>query len=379
VSGHACTSAAEIADFDVSSSLRVPKNQKFMSKSVLCAVRATKEAVAASQIDLGRLDPRRIGVYMGSGETGLESSEFFPAVALAWSQGEDSDYKRLGGRASRLIDPYFSLRTLSNAGVGLLSTELGATGPSGNFVQSETASAFAIASACYDLIEDRCDAAVAGGYDSLMNVSTYLAYESMDLLSAASPSEAFRPFDRRRDGVVLAEAAGILVLERLADAQARGAPIQGEIAGFSCSTGASDRIEAEKSPVVAGAAIREAVGEHTLDFVIAHGIGTPLGDRCEAVMLASVLGTHLPVTALKSQTGYLGAATAAVELGLGFLSVRNRQVPPIARHELPDRDFSLDFVNRCARPLQRDIPAALCLSWSWTGQCTAFLARAWRN
>ncbi|MCI0407952.1 MAG: hypothetical protein L0191_05195, partial [Acidobacteria bacterium] len=198
VSGHACPSGAEVADFDLSGSLRFPKNEKFMSKAVLCALRAAKEAVAASRVDLAALDPYRIAVYTGSGETGLEISEFFEALTLASNGGPEPDYRELGGRPSRLIDRYFSLRTLANAGVAFLAAEFGARGPNGNFVHSDTASAVAIASAFYDLIEDRCDVALVGGYDSLLNVPTYLAYERAGLLSHTAPAAAYRPFDRRR-------------------------------------------------------------------------------------------------------------------------------------------------------------------------------------
>jgi len=376
---YACHVSAEVPEFDLSASLRFPKNQKFMSKSVLCAMRAALEAVTASEIDFSRFDPFRFGVYTGSGQTGLESAVFFDALDLVAAGDEAQDFANLGGRASRLIDPYFSLRTLANAGVGLLSAEFGARGPSGNFVQGDTASALAIASGYYDLVEGRADVVLAGGYDSLLDVSTYLAYEKAGLLSPSTPERAYRPFDRTRDGIVLGEGAGFLVMERLDDAKGRRGPIVGEIVGVGSSMEALDTLEAKTSEHALRSAIEAATGGQACDFVVAHGIGTQAADRREADLLRAVVGPHMPVTAFKGLTGYLGAATASVEAVLALLAVEQRAVPAIARLGEGDPDLQLDFVVGHARPLDRESPTALCLSWSWFGQCSALCVRARRS
>lgn len=374
--GYPCRASAEVPDFDLSASLRSPKNQKFMSKRVRSAMRAALEAVAVSQIDFSRFDPFRIAVYTGSGQTGLESEMFFDALDLVAAGDEAQDFANLGGRAARLVDPYFSLRTLANAGVGLLSTEFGARGPSGNFVQGDTASALALASGYYDLIEGRADVVVAGGYDSLLDVSTYLAYEKAGLLSPSAPERAYRPFDRTRDGIVLGEGAGFLVMERLDDARRRGGPIVGEIVGVGSSMEALDTLEAKTSERALRSAIETATGGQPCDFVVAHGIGTWAADRREADLIRAVVGPEVPVTAFKGLTGYLGAATASVEAGLALLAAEQGAVPAIARLGERDPDLPLDFVVGEARPLTRESPAALCLSWSWFGQCSALCVRA---
>ncbi len=379
VSGYCCTSGAEVSDFELTDSLRFPKNLKFMGKSVQCAVRAAKEAVESSKILLSDLDPYRIGIYTGSGDTGLEYTDFFRAMSFVWTDEEHFDFSSLGGRASRLVDPYFSLRTLSNAGVAFLASEFAARGPSANFVQGDTASALAISSAFHDLLENRCDVAIVGGYDSLLNVSTYLAYEGVGLLSSSRPEEAYRPFDRNRDGIVLGEGAGFLVLESLGHAEQRGASILGEIVGLVCSTSVADATEPKGSEELARTAIGEAVGENKVDFTIAHGIGTPSGDRHEARILHSIFGDTVPITALKSQTGYLGAATAAVELTIGLLSAQSRLIPPVARLIEPESDFFLDLVAPQAREVDADCPTFLCLVWSWGGQFTALVSRAYQG
>ena len=374
-SGFPCTASAEIAPFDLAGSLRFPKNEKFMGQSVRCAMRAVKEAIATSGIELASVDPYRIALYIGSGQTGLESAEMFGALEFAWTGEEERDFANMGGRASRLLDRYFSLRTLSNAGLGLLSAEIGAQGPSDNFVQGDTASALAVASGLHDLRERRADVAIVGGYESLLTESTFLAYEKVGLLSAGDPSCAYRPFDRERDGIVLGEGAAFLVLERGEDARRRGAPVVGEIAGAGSAMEAVDVVDAKASEAAARAAIAEAAGGSPVDLVVAHGIGTAEGDRREARLLASLLDPGVPVTAFKSQTGYLGAASAVAELCLALQAVRQRCVPPIARHVAADADCRLNLVAGRALPLKAERPAALCLSWSWLGQCAALAVR----
>lgn len=372
--GHACTAAAEIGHVDLQGQLRNPKNQKFMNKGTQCAMRAASEAVLASRIDLLALDPYRVGVHVGSGQTGLECDQFFAALAAASDGSDEADFARLGGFASHWLDPYFSLRTMSNAGTALIAAEFDARGPSSNFVQSDTASAMALESAWYDLTEHRCDVAIAGGYDSLISVSSYLVYEKAGLLSSAAPDEAYRPFDRRRDGLVLGEGAGFFVMERLTDAIRRGAPVLGEIVGVDCAMEAADNLEPKVSLAPLQRVVTSATQGQPVDVVFAHGIGTPEGDRREADMLRTSFGGALPITALKGQTGYLGAATAAVEVAFALMSVSHGWIPPIARHS--DSEFALDFVNE-ARAFEAETPLALCLAWSWAGQVSAVAVQRW--
>lgn len=363
---------AEVPAFDLSRDLRFPKNEKFMSPSVRFALRAAKDAVAAAGLDRGTLDPYRIAVYTGSGQTGLEPSEFFTNLEVAAGGTEEADFANMGGRAARVLDRYFSLRTLSNAGLGLLSMEFGAQGTSNNFVQDDTASAMAIASAMRDLEEGRCDVAIAGGYDSLLTASNYVAYKKAGLLSR---SNAYRPFDRERDGLLLGEGAGFVVLERTDDAERRGAPIAGRLLGVDCGVEVGDASASKQSEGALRAVLDEVAIEATdVDAVIAHGIGTPDGDRNEARILGGVLASGVPVTAVKGLTGYIGAATSVVELILALKMAAERLVPPIVRHTCSDEDVSLSIVSGQARRLA-DHPTVLTLSWSWFGRCAALAIR----
>lgn len=377
VAGRPCAAAAEVREFDLSGDLKFPKNQKYMTLPVQYATRAALDATRCSGFSLASVPPERLALYVGSGQTGLESEEFFRALSVAWTGDREHDYRYLGGRGpTRLIDPYFSLKTLSNVGIALLSAELGFRGSSANFVHGETAGVAALQSACYDLIEDRCDAALVGGYDSLLRPSVFLSYESAGLLSPSSPESAFRPFDAGRDGIVLGEGAAFLFLERLPDAKARGAPILGSINGTVCSLTAGD----DDTGVASINALHRAVAEFlakgfSLDYIMARGIGTVEHDLREAELLETLAAGGVPVTALKGATGYNGAATALVELGIGLLCSRERFVPAIVRCTNPDPRCQVDLVTS-SRPLKRDEPAGLFVSRTWAGPVAAILASA---
>jgi 3-oxoacyl-(acyl-carrier-protein) synthase len=377
VEGHAAKALATVPDFDLEPSLRFPKNFKFMSRSVQFAMRAAREAIDQSGLDLRALDPARIGIQVGSGQTGVEYDHFFPSLIMAWDAGRDMDYKYLGGLPSHLIDRYICLRTLANGGLALLSAEFGIRGPNGNFAQKDTASALALNAAYLDLLEDRCDVALAGGYDSLATPGNFLAYEQAGLLSHDDPAEAYRPFDERSHGLVLGEGAGFLVLECWDHAIGRGATILGEFCGAGAAIGAGRTWRPAWTAETVSVAARQASIGVEPDFVVAAGMGTAEEDRCEASVL-SQLAAGIPVTALKSLTGYMGAGTAAAELGLGLLCAREGFLPAIARHEtgLPGAP---DLVAAQPRQLQMNPSAGLFLSCSWGGQVAAITARAIRN
>jgi 3-oxoacyl-[acyl-carrier-protein] synthase II len=374
--GFAATAGAQVPDFDLQNMLRQPKAVKFMSLPVQCAVMAAYEAVQHSRLETGQVAGERIAVHTGSGQTGLEYAEFFQALSLAWEGEREYDYKYLGGRPSRLIDRYFSLRTLSNAGLALVSAELEAKGPASNFVQSDTASAMALLAAAWDLLEDRCDLALVCGYDALLKPGSYLAFEKAGLLSTLPPSEAYRPFDARRDGLVLGEGACCLVLERVESAEARGVPILAELLGVGTTTETEGPPGMPRCVRTFERSIKDCgVDVAGVDFVVARGLGTPADDHSEASALAAIFDSCPPITSFKSATGYLGAATAAVEFGMGLLCAYKGFLPPIPRLTQPDSAFNLPFIAGQARQLSRPDSVALFFSSSWGGQMAVVAAR----
>ncbi|MGH7340491.1 MAG: beta-ketoacyl synthase N-terminal-like domain-containing protein, partial [Candidatus Rokuibacteriota bacterium] len=254
--------------------------------------------------------------------------------------------------------------------------EFGAKGPGDNFVQGDTSSALAVAAGFHDLRERRCDVAIVGGYDSLLTVSTFLAYDKAGLLSALPPARAYRPFDCGRDGIVLGEGAAFLLLERAEDAERRRANVLGEILGTADAAEPEDALDGKASDGALRSAVEAATGGAPVDFVVAHGIGTKKADRDEARVLEAVVGRTVPVAAFKSQTGYLGAATAAVELVLALQAAREGVVPFIARLERVDDGCPVAVVAGAPRRLTAERPTALCLASSLFGHWSATAVRA---
>jgi 3-oxoacyl-[acyl-carrier-protein] synthase II len=376
VEGHAAQALASVAEFELESFLRFPKNYKFMGRAVRFAMRAAREAIDQSGIDFVKLDASRVGIHVGSGQTGVEYDHFFPSLIMAWDGGREMDYKYLGGLPSHLIDRYICLRTLANGGLALLSTEFSIRGANGNFTQKDTASALALQAAWLDLVEERADVAVAGGYDSLVTPGNFLAYEQAGLLSHGDPSEAYRPFDRHGDGLVLGEGAGFLVMETWDHAEERGAAIVGEFLGAGAAMGERPEWRPAWTAETIRQAICQAIGDARPDFVVGAGLGTAAEDRCEAAALGALVGDGVPVTALKSQTGYMGAGTAAAELGLGLLCARQGFLPPVARLRPEDAHSGLDLVAGSPRRFRDTGRTGVFLSCSWGGAVAALAARA---
>ncbi len=366
---------AQVPEFDVAQFLRTPKNLKLMSRSVRMALLAVREGVLQSCLADSGLASERLGVYVGSGQTGIEYDEFFKALTLAWENDRELDYKYLGGMPTRVLDRYFSLRTLSNSGVGAISTEFGARGPSSNYVQGETASASALYTACQDLMEDRCDAAIVCGYDSLLIPTNVTAFRKIGLLSGNGYLASYTPFNSDRPGMVLGEGAGCLVLERCEAAAARRAPILGEIDGIGMVSQTADTPGFTAPSGDLRDAAEDASQPVLPDFVIARGLGTDADDLAEANALGQFIPRDVPVSAFKGSTGYLGAATAAVELGIGILCARQKLVAPIHGLSEPDARIPLRLAQSQPAPLGTDEPTGLFFSSTFGGQVAAIAAR----
>jgi 3-oxoacyl-[acyl-carrier-protein] synthase II len=372
--GYRCGSAGLVPAYQLEN-LRAPKNQKFLNAGARHLVQASQDALASSGIQNSRPAPERVAVHVGSGRVGPEPNEFFRAFEVAHTREGTPDWDQLGGRASRLIDPYFPLRTLSNSGAALLAMEICARGPSSNFVQADIASALALDAACRDLANGRCDLAIAGGFDCLVTPGCYLSFDQRGLLSPAPPDQALRPFDHAADGIVLGEGAAALVLERLSDARRRSADIFAEIGGFASSISGGPTVEGFPDSDTISANVRRAVNGEPIDFLVASGLGIPACDRTEATIHSELFDNHLPVTAFKGLTSYLGAATALVEITLGVMALRNHLIPPVAHHRQRADGVNINVLTRSI-PLDPGKPhSALLLSNSWTGQSAAVYVR----
>jgi 3-oxoacyl-[acyl-carrier-protein] synthase II len=375
LAGRPCATTAECAPQDPAQWLPTPKHAKFVGRSTALLLQAGQQAILTAGLRGAPYAPDRIGVSVASGHTGLDAEEFFPALSAAWEDDETLDYARLGGRASRLVDPYFSLRTLSNAGAPYLGSLAGATGPSTNLVQGETTGALALLEASYELREGRADAVLVGAHDSLVNVSSYLAHEREGLLARGGARARPRPFDAGRDGTVLGEAAAVVLLEREEEALARGVAPAGRLIGVGVESAPADTsLDAWRSDVVARAA--GAAGSAAVDLVLAQALGTGAGDETLAGAVAATVGSRVPVTALAGAIGHVGAATGLVQAALALACLRDRVAPGVVGLARPDPACGIHALRGAAALGGSGALSVLCLTRSWPGQTAAVLIGA---
>lgn len=364
--------AGEAPPFELRSRLKKPKSEKLMSRSVRLAMLALKDAVESSGLDLDAADRGRVAIEMSSGHTGIDYDEFFPAFQVAWHGQAERDFSLLGGRASRLIDAYFSLRSLANAGVGFASAEYDIHGPSNNFVQNDCASGWALAAAAEDLDEGQADAVLAGGYDSLLSKSVYLASSEAGLLDSGRP---MKPFAAGRAGVTLAEGAAFFVVESSGSIESRGGRPLAYLEAFLVGGDAGgEGWLADGLPALEDD-LREAFATGLRpDYVVARGLGAG-GDGMEADLLRRLGVDPARITAWKGWTGYLGAATCAVELALTIHAVREGFLPSPLAGSQPDPGLPLKLsIAPLALP-QNEETLILLLAGAWSGQASALWVR----
>jgi 3-oxoacyl-[acyl-carrier-protein] synthase II len=314
---------------------------------------AARQALAQSGLDVAAA-PERVGVVFGSGLGGI--------TTLVEQVGVLAD------RGPKRVSPFLVPMMMANMVTGQIAIETGARGPSSCTVTACAASATAIGDAA-DLVRlGRADAVVAGGAEAAVTPVCMAAFAQMKALSTRNddPAAASRPFDADRDGFVVGEGAGALVVEELEHARARGATVLAEILGYGATSDAHHLTAPDPAGAGAAAAMRAALVDaglpaEAVDYVNAHGTSTVLNDRTEALAIREVLGTGVAVSSTKSVTGHLLGAAGAVEAVACTRVLATGLVPPTANLEHPDPDIGLDLVAREAR----EVPVRVALSNSF--------------
>ncbi|MFY1634211.1 beta-ketoacyl-[acyl-carrier-protein] synthase family protein [Solwaraspora sp. WMMB335] len=340
-----------------------PRRARRLDRFVQLTVVAALEAVADSGLDVGSWDGARVGVVLGCADGGPGTVEDQHRILLAEGPNQ--------------VSPLLLPRQLPNMMAGQVSIELGATGPSLVVATACASGASAIGLARDLLLLDRCDVVVTGGGEAMVTPLVMAGFAQMGALSRRcdDPSTASRPFDSARDGFVAGEGAGVLVLERIADAQARRAPVRARIAGFGASADAYHVTAPDPHGRGAEAAVRSALTDAEIaptevEHVNAHGSATPLNDLVEAQMLHRVIGSGALVTSTKGVTGHLFGAAGAVETAFTVLAVEQGLVPPTANLDEPDSQLEIEVAQK-ATPLRIDL--ALSTSLGFGGQNAAVL------
>jgi 3-oxoacyl-[acyl-carrier-protein] synthase II len=367
----ACQIAAEVKDFDPLKFIE-KKEVKKMGRFIHFAMAAADEAMTMSGLKIIPENATRVGVHIGSGVGGFDVIEREHAELLK------------GG--PRKISPFFIPAAIVNLAAGHVSIRYGAKGPNEATATACTTSAHAIGDA-YKIIQ-RCDADVmiAGGSEAAITPMGVGGFAAMRALSTRndSPETASRPWDHERDGFVIGEGAGILVLEDLESAQKRDAKILAEIIGYGMSADAyhitQPAEEGEGGWRVMTTAIHDAKLSPTdIDYVNAHGTSTPIGDVLETMAIKRTFGadTKIPVSSTKSMTGHLLGGAGGLEAGITILALRDQILPPTINLANPDPQCDLDYVPNVAR--KAPLKVALSNSFGFGGTNGSLIFRRWED
>ena len=340
-----------------------------MDRTSMMAVAAAKMAVADAAIDLSKHDRERIGVVVGTAMAGH-------AFIL-----EQHDVYREKGPMR--INPFTALTVFPDAPASFISIELGLYGPSFSLATACSSALDAVGYAFNAVRKRELDVILMGGAESTIFPQAFSAFCMLRAMSQRNdqPERASRPFDKTRDGFVLGEGAGMLVLEDLEHAKRRGAHIYAEIVGFGMTCDAYHMTAPEPSGRQAARAISLALKDagvkpEDVDYINAHGTSTPLNDKTETMVIKQVFNAHaykVPISATKSMIGHLIGAAGAVELIATVLAMENQMIPPTINYEVPDPECDLDYVPNTARRATIDV--ALKNSFGFGGKNSALVIR----
>jgi len=350
--------SAEIRDWDISDVGENPERWKYQGRHTHFAVGAGKKAIADSGIQDAKLDPTRFGVYTGSGE-GQQDFMRFTQMMVAGIDGDTLDIAKFTKKGLEVLHPIAELEQEPNMPAGHLASLFGAQGPNLNCLTACAASSQAIGEATEIIRRGEVDVMLSGGTHTMIHPFGVTGFNLLTALSTfnENPQKASRPFDRNRDGFVLGEGAGMVVLEDLEFARARGARIYGEICGYGSTADAFRITDTHPEGRGAISCIRMAlddaqVARDKVDYINAHGTSTSVNDRVETLAIKEVFGDRaykIPVSSTKSMLGHLIAAAGATEVIFCLLAIRDNVVPPTTNYETPDPDCDLDYVPNTAR------------------------------
>ena len=366
ISGYATQIAAEVKGFDPLAFIE-KKDIKKMDLFIQYAVAAAQFAMDDSGLRITADNAPNIGVYIGSGIGGFITIE--------------REHEALLSGGPRKVSPFFIPSAIINLASGQVSIRFGAKGPNSATCTACSASAHAIGDA-YEIIK-RCDAdaMIAGGSEAAICAMSVGGFGRMQALSTRNdePQRASRPFDKDRDGFIIGEGAGVLILEELEHARRRGANIYAEIVGYGMSSDAYHMThpseDGDGARRVMAMAVRKAgIAPTDVDYINAHGTSTPYNDKLETLAIKNCFGDHardLAISSTKSMTGHLLGGACGLEAGITALAVHDQIAPPTINLDEPDPECDLDYVPHKSRKMHIDY--ALSNSFGFGGTNAALL------
>ena len=365
---YTCQIGAEVRGFDPATQMD-PKEVRRNDRYTHFGFCAAKQATADAKLDMTREDPDRVGVIIGSGIGGMWTIE--------------NQHKVLMERGPRKVSPFMIPALISNMCGGLVAIELGARGPNFGVVSACSTATHAIGESLRMVRSGEADVMVCGGAEAAITPLAYAGFCSMKAMSTnnEAPQKASRPFDLNRDGFIMAEGSGILVLESLEHALARGAHVYCEIAGYAATCDAyhitSPDPEGKGLSLAMSRALSDArVTPTDIDYINAHGTSTPYNDKFETLAIKKVFGDYarkVLISSTKSMTGHLLGAAGGVEAVVSVKSIQTGEVPPTINLETPDPDCDLDYVPNVKR--SANVRTVLTNNLGFGGQNAALVFR----
>ena len=365
-SHHSARIAGEVKGFDPLQFIE-KKDVKKMDVFIQLAIAASQFAMDDASLSITDDIADRVGVFIASGIGGFSTIE--------------REHKALLAGGPRRISPFFIPAAIINLAAGQVSIRFGAKGPNSATCTACSASAHAIGDAFEIIRRDDADVMIAGGSEAAITPMGVGGFAAMRALSTRNddPARASRPFDRDRDGFVMGEGSGVVILEELEFAQQRGAPIYAELVGYGMSADAfhitAPSEDGSGGMRVMRAALRDGgIRPDQIDYINAHGTSTPYNDKLETLAVRRLFGEHadrLAISSTKSMTGHLLGASGGLEAGITALAVKHQVAPPTINYETPDPECDLDYVPNACRPMK--IEYALSNSFGFGGTNGALL------
>jgi 3-oxoacyl-[acyl-carrier-protein] synthase II len=368
--------AAEVKDYDLSNYVDDVDRFKYAGRNIRFAIGAATQAVKDSGVLEGDLDPARFGIYLGAGEGQQDFSLFMNLIYDSHNDEREVSLEKFARLGMERLTPQEELEQEPNMTAGHLASLFNAQGPNLNCLTACAASSQAIGEATELIRRGDADVMLSGGAHSMIHPFGVTGFNLLTALSTHNedPQGASRPFDKNRDGFVLGEGSGMLILEELESAKARGAHIYGELIGYG-STADAYRIT-DIHPEGRGAiacikmAIKDAkINPEDIHYVNAHGTSTSVNDKVETMAVKGALGEasrKIPVSSIKSMMGHLIAAAGSVEAITCLLAIKHNVLPPTTNYETPDPDCDLDYIPNVAR--EAPVTRALSNSFGFGGQ-----------
>ncbi|MCG3177209.1 MAG: 3-oxoacyl-[acyl-carrier-protein] synthase 2 [Candidatus Omnitrophica bacterium] len=376
--------AGEVKGLDMNRWRKIRPEGDRLGRNSIFALEAVSEAMA--QAGLGRLEgtqAERTGIYFGAGDGGFDFVRYAGILKEAMTDTVSVNVPVYLQQTLKRMDARALLEQEPSQVVNHLSDHTGARGPVSNCLTACAASSQAIGEAAEIIRRGEADVMLSGGTHSMIHPLGVAGFNLLTALSTRNddPEGASRPFDKERDGFVLSEGSGVVVLEELEHAKRRGAPILAELAGYGCTADAYRLTDPRPDGGGAIRAMRQALEDAALKpsdihYVNAHGTSTELNDQVETAAVKEVFGraaSDLPMSSIKSMLGHMIAAAGAVELIASALAIRDGVLPPTINYRTPDPSCDLDYVPNTAR--RKNVSVVLSNSFGFGGQNIALVVR----